>query len=254
MAAEPFSSFSTSRETRFDSQPFRFLLLRRLRLPSPLTTCRCQCGRLLDVFGHHRAACATVGVSGRRGFALESAAARVCRGRGKSEDERACAGTRPPPRPEPPRRSAFGSGGGRFGALQRGPIGSGHHFGSQHSAHTGPFLAREQQWVEKPSEEPGHGRRVLTQNSLAREDAPHWWSLLQKWVDVGQTKLPSSCVLWHGPKRSVLRSPPKPKWHTHGIGDGGNSWHAQQQSRSRTRCWSTRRQLLPVTQHPQRLI
>ena len=34
--------------------------------------------RLLDFF-HHRAACANVGVSGRRGFALESVAARVCR-------------------------------------------------------------------------------------------------------------------------------------------------------------------------------
>ena len=32
---------------------------------------------------------------------------------------------------------------------------------------------------------PGYGRREFTQNSLAREDAPDWWSLLQKWVDVG---------------------------------------------------------------------
>ena len=32
---------------------------------------------LFDVLGHHRAACANVGVLGRRGFALESAAARV---------------------------------------------------------------------------------------------------------------------------------------------------------------------------------
>ena len=69
LAAEPFSSFPTSRETRFDSQPFRLLLLRRLRLPLPLTTCCCRCGRLLDIFGHHRAACATIGVLGRRGFA-----------------------------------------------------------------------------------------------------------------------------------------------------------------------------------------
>ena len=73
-------------------------------------------------------------------------------------------------------------------------------------------------------------------------------------VDVGQTKLPSSCVLWRGPKRRVLRSPPKAKWHTHGIGDGGNFWHAQLRSRSRTRCWSTRRQPLPAAQHPQRLM
>ena len=44
MAAELFSSFSTSMETRFDSQPFRLLLLRRLRLPLLLTTYRCRCG------------------------------------------------------------------------------------------------------------------------------------------------------------------------------------------------------------------
>ena len=45
----------------------------------PPTKRTCGCGRLLDSFGHHRAACANVGVLGRRGFALESAAARACR-------------------------------------------------------------------------------------------------------------------------------------------------------------------------------
>ena len=44
-----------------------------LSLPS------CWCGRPLDWLGHHRASCALTGVLGRRGFALESAAARVCR-------------------------------------------------------------------------------------------------------------------------------------------------------------------------------
>ena len=39
----------------------------------------CRCGRQLDMFGHHRAACAMAGVLGRRGFPLESAAAQVCR-------------------------------------------------------------------------------------------------------------------------------------------------------------------------------
>ena len=79
MVGEPFSSFPTTRETRFDSQPFRLLLLRRFRLPLPLTARRCRCGRLLDSFGHHRASCAQAVVLGRRGFALESAAARICR-------------------------------------------------------------------------------------------------------------------------------------------------------------------------------
>ena len=64
---------------RFDSQIFRVLLLRRLRLPLPLSRRFCRCGRLIDEFGHHRAACAQAGVLGRRGFALESVVARVCR-------------------------------------------------------------------------------------------------------------------------------------------------------------------------------
>ena len=63
--------------TRIDPAPFRALLLRRLRLPLPLSVCS-LCGRQLDALGHHRAACATAGVL-RRGWALESVAARVCR-------------------------------------------------------------------------------------------------------------------------------------------------------------------------------
>ena len=57
----------------------RVLLQRRLALPLPLTLRSCRCGRPLDAFGHHRAACSKSGVLGRRGFALESAAARACR-------------------------------------------------------------------------------------------------------------------------------------------------------------------------------
>ena len=52
---------------------------RRLWLPIPPSDRDCRCGLPLDPRGHHRAACATAGVLGRRGFALESAAARVCR-------------------------------------------------------------------------------------------------------------------------------------------------------------------------------
>ena len=44
--------------------------------PSPsVRQCRC----CLDSFGHHRTACARTGVLGRRRFAIESAASRVCR-------------------------------------------------------------------------------------------------------------------------------------------------------------------------------
>ena len=48
----------------------------------PLSMRTCRCGRQLDMFGHHRAACAVAGVLGRRGCPLECAAAHVCRGAG----------------------------------------------------------------------------------------------------------------------------------------------------------------------------
>ena len=69
----------TSHLTRIPPHLFRVVLLRRLRLPFPLSLHACRCGRQIDQFGHHRAACARAGVLGRRGFALESAAGRICR-------------------------------------------------------------------------------------------------------------------------------------------------------------------------------
>ena len=46
----------------------------------PLSARSCRCGRPLDPSAHHRAACAEVGMLGRRGYALESIMARICRG------------------------------------------------------------------------------------------------------------------------------------------------------------------------------
>ena len=74
-----FSTCPTCCITRMGAQHFRILLLRRLQLPLPLTVRSCRCGRPLDIYGHHRAACARAGVLGRRGFALESVVARICR-------------------------------------------------------------------------------------------------------------------------------------------------------------------------------
>ena len=79
LAALPYTVVPTCPLRRFDPDIFRVLLLRRLRLPLPLSSHSCRCGRPLDCLGHHRASCSRAGVLGRRGFALESAAARVCR-------------------------------------------------------------------------------------------------------------------------------------------------------------------------------
>ena len=65
---------------RIDAQPFRLLLCRRLRLPSPLSSRTCRCSRLLDILGHRRATCAEVGVLRRRSDVLECAAAQGSRG------------------------------------------------------------------------------------------------------------------------------------------------------------------------------
>ena len=67
----------TSALTKIPPHLFRMVLLRRLRLPLPLSPHTCGCGLPIDSFGHHRASCTRTGALGRRGFALESAAARV---------------------------------------------------------------------------------------------------------------------------------------------------------------------------------
>ena len=79
VAGAAFTAIPTSALTSFTPQCFRSLLLRRLRLPLPSSVRTCRCGRVLDNLGDHRASCPRAGVLAGRGFALEAAAARVCR-------------------------------------------------------------------------------------------------------------------------------------------------------------------------------
>ena len=76
----------TSVLTKIPPHLFRVVLLRRLRLSLPLSPHACRCGRPIDPFGHHRAACAMTGALGRRGFALESAAAFCVQGGRRTRD------------------------------------------------------------------------------------------------------------------------------------------------------------------------
>ena len=78
-AAAALSAVPSSEVFRISSHLFRVLLLRRLRLPLPPVSRTCRCGRPLDSHGHHRAGCSRAGVLGRRGFAVESVGARICR-------------------------------------------------------------------------------------------------------------------------------------------------------------------------------
>ena len=48
LASAPFINLPTDKVSRIDSWSFRFLVLRCLRQPLPLTFRSCRCGRLLD--------------------------------------------------------------------------------------------------------------------------------------------------------------------------------------------------------------
>lgn len=78
-AGRAFTTIPYGPDTTYQSHIFRVLLLRRLRLPLPLTERTCRCRRNLDTLGDHRAACARAGVLRTRGGPLEHAAARVRR-------------------------------------------------------------------------------------------------------------------------------------------------------------------------------
>ena len=80
MASVPLVSFPTDRISKFEPQPFRILLLRRLRLRLPLCVRSCWCGRRSSrrpwpIVQRAR----QQGFWARRGWALQSVTARVCR-------------------------------------------------------------------------------------------------------------------------------------------------------------------------------
>ena len=66
LGSVPFTSFPVAHHSRFDSQRFRMLLLRRLWLPLPSAARICWRGLPLDSCVHDHAACSVAGVLGRR--------------------------------------------------------------------------------------------------------------------------------------------------------------------------------------------
>ena len=101
MASAALTAIPSKKEFRLAPQPFRILLLRRLRPPLPLSACRC--GRPFDVLGHHRAACGTAGVLGQSWLGPgERRSTCVSRGRRTCSSERPCA-RHGPPRVQPAR-------------------------------------------------------------------------------------------------------------------------------------------------------
>ena len=84
LASAVFTMMPTNRMTRIEAQLFHILVL----LPLPLSSRTCRCGRQLDQFGHHRAACSKAGVLGKRGFPLECCSPSVPRGWCQGDSQR----------------------------------------------------------------------------------------------------------------------------------------------------------------------
>jgi hypothetical protein len=61
-ATIPYTTIPYTTEVTCPDHIFRILMLRRLRLPLPLTERACRCRRTLDPLGDHRAACSRAGV------------------------------------------------------------------------------------------------------------------------------------------------------------------------------------------------
>ena len=74
-----FTSIPYTPDATYPGPLFRLLLLRRLRLPLPLSDRIRRCRRIVDPLGDHRSACPRTGVLRSHGGPLEIAAARVCR-------------------------------------------------------------------------------------------------------------------------------------------------------------------------------
>ena len=237
LSSVAFTAFPTSRLARFDSQPFRVLLLHRLHLPLPLSACACRCGRPLDAFGHHRSACATSGVLGRRGFPLESAAARVCREAGA----RVPTNVRdldllPHDRVDNRRLEVV--------AEERSWPSTPHlcHHWHETVQSSGVPTARTEQFLWKPE----GGKSAPTRSWQGWVARPRLSSSLLRLAVVGPRNLDSSCYLWHLPKPSLHRICSSRRRKRAGFTGGVACWSAPRRNPSPCRCWMVRRPELVV--------
>ena len=202
LASAALTALPTSRVLRIDPQPFRLLLCRRLHLPLSLSHRTCRCGRQLDVFGHHRAACPEAGVLGKRGFPLERAAAQVCKEAGARVSTNMFVRDMD--------LAAFNALDGR--RLEIVADGLSLWQGAQLAIDTTMVLSGG---MERPGQELQtttvplwmwrvEGRKPPTQSSRERGAAHVWWCLPPKWGRGGTPRRLSSSQHWpkHGPRKS----------------------------------------------------
>ena len=183
-AAAPFVALPTSRFSKFDAQVFRVLLRRRLRLPLPLSSRSCRCGRFLDPLATTGAGCSEAGVLGKRGFPLERAAEQVCREAGARVSTNVFVET------WTWRNTTFWTIEGwrwwRTASLC-GTVPSWRLTRHWCRLCTGMALRRKgPHTTELPSSTPAGGNPPRIRSSREKEDEHGWWCWWQKWADGSQ--------------------------------------------------------------------
>ena len=102
-ASRAFTTIPYHNDNNYPSHLFRLLLLRRLRLPLPLSARFCRCRRTLDPLGDHRAACAQSGLLRARGGGHGTGSSPHMQGSGGTGNNKHPPGRSQPRTPRPPR-------------------------------------------------------------------------------------------------------------------------------------------------------
>ena len=199
---------------------------------SPWQVCHsptAECGRLLDVRGHHRAACAVVGVLGRRGYPLESAAARVCREAGARVSTNVLVrdlDILPLDRQDGRKLEVVADGLPLF-------------HGAQLAIDTTIVSPLRADGTPRPG---SHARDGVALRAAQRaktrtypeltgmSDGHDSWCLRPK-SGVGQRRLKCSCVSWPKLKQVQHQFPSRPVLEPRGCRGGAQSWHVAAQGR-----------------------
>ena len=238
MSGVPFTSFPTSSISRFESSVFRVLLQRRLWLLLPPSTRKCRCGRLLDVRGHHRAACAVVGVLGRRGFPVESAAARVCREAGARVSTNVMVrdlDILPLDRQDGRKLEVVADGLPLF-------------HGAQLAIDTTIVSPLRADGTPRPESHANDGAALRAARRVKTRTYPEltgevggldWWCWRPKSEGAGQRKLKCSCASCPKRKQEQNQFPSRLKLELRGCTDGALFWHVAAQGRSGCLCWKS---------------
>ena len=213
--------------TRIESPLFRVLLQRRHRLPLLLSGRICRCGHSIDSHGHHRAACSRTGVLGRRGFALESEAARVCGEAGGRVAANLFV------------RAQHGSGvaEGRGQQALRGCLGWAVpswqltrrwslHSRAMENQGEEPQIMMESHWQQLAETREGH---TLNWSDLVH--AHDWWFSLWKWAADGPRKPRSLWGCWQGLGPDQNHDSCDVALNKRGDSVGTESFHVPQQGR-----------------------